>query len=115
MARTTSEAATIENGKVIAADLENLLMKVPEAELSAKARDVFGRLVVPRKYPHPFAQRFENPPYKHDRADLHGLAELIVSKQRNGPTGKIKLAFLHKYVKFENLAEHVGAEEEAPF
>ncbi len=61
---------------------------------------------------------FREEVYKHDRADLHGLAELIVSKQRNGPTGKIKLAFLHKYVAFQNLAEHVGAEEgeeEAPF
>ena len=33
------------------------------------------------------------------------MAELIIGKQRNGPTGKIKLAFLHKYVKFENLSE----------
>lgn len=61
---------------------------------------------------------FREEVYKQDRADLHGVAELIVSKQRNGPIGKIKLAFLHKYVKFENLAEHVGVAEEdidAPF
>ncbi len=46
--------------------------------------------------------------YKPDREDLHGVAEFILSKQRNGPTGRIKLAFLNKYVKFENLAEDLG-------
>ncbi len=48
---------------------------------------------------------FREEVYKPDREDLHGVAELIIGKQRNGPTGKIKLAFLHKYVKFENLSE----------
>ena len=32
-----------------------------------------------------------------------GLAELIISKQRNGPTGIVKLAFLREYTRFENL------------
>jgi replicative DNA helicase len=33
-----------------------------------------------------------------------GLAEIIIGKQRNGPTGMVKLAFLEKYTCFENLA-----------
>ena len=33
-----------------------------------------------------------------------GLAEIIVGKQRNGPTGKVKLSFLKDYTRFENLA-----------
>lgn len=33
-----------------------------------------------------------------------GLAEVIIGKQRNGPTGMAKLAFLEKYTCFENLA-----------
>jgi replicative DNA helicase len=33
-----------------------------------------------------------------------GIAEVIVSKHRNGPTGAIKLAFLKPLTKFENLA-----------
>ncbi|MDR2852828.1 MAG: replicative DNA helicase [Burkholderiaceae bacterium] len=33
-----------------------------------------------------------------------GVAEIIISKQRNGPTGTLKLAFLKPLTKFENLA-----------
>jgi len=33
-----------------------------------------------------------------------GIAEIIIGKQRNGPTGVAKLAFLEKYTAFENLA-----------
>jgi replicative DNA helicase len=33
-----------------------------------------------------------------------GMAEIIIGKQRNGPTGIVKLAFLEKYTCFENLA-----------
>jgi replicative DNA helicase len=36
--------------------------------------------------------------------DNEGVAELIVGKQRNGPTGSVKLAFLREYTRFENLA-----------
>ncbi|MCH7722058.1 MAG: replicative DNA helicase [Bacteroidetes bacterium] len=35
---------------------------------------------------------------------LEGVAEIIVSKQRNGPTGIVKLAFIKEYARFENLA-----------
>ena len=41
--------------------------------------------------------------YNEDSPDK-GLAEIIISKQRNGPTGKIKLTFLGKYTRFENYA-----------
>lgn len=33
-----------------------------------------------------------------------GLAEIIIGKQRNGPTGMVKLTFLGQYTKFENHA-----------
>jgi replicative DNA helicase len=36
-----------------------------------------------------------------------GIAEIIIGKQRNGPTGMVKLAFLNQYTRFENLA-HQG-------
>jgi len=33
-----------------------------------------------------------------------GIAEIIIGKQRNGPVGKVELAFLDQYTSFENLA-----------
>ena len=33
-----------------------------------------------------------------------GVAEVIISKQRNGPTGTVKLAFMNRITKFESLA-----------
>ena len=40
-----------------------------------------------------------------DREDLHGHAELILAKQRSGPTGKINLTWLGHITAFENRAE----------
>jgi replicative DNA helicase len=51
---------------------------------------------------------FREEVYKRDRADLHGLAELIIAKQRNGPIGTVNLVYLHAMTKFENRAEEVG-------
>lgn len=34
-----------------------------------------------------------------------GLAEIIIGKQRNGPIGKVKLAFRGQYTRFENYVE----------
>jgi replicative DNA helicase len=42
--------------------------------------------------------------YKPDDPELEGVAELIVAKQRNGPTGNLKLAFLKNCTRFETLA-----------
>lgn len=39
--------------------------------------------------------------YKKDNEELRGKAELILGKQRNGPTGKINLTFLHQCSSFE--------------
>jgi replicative DNA helicase len=35
--------------------------------------------------------------------DNQGIAELIVAKQRNGPTGTVRLAFVREHTRFENL------------
>jgi len=40
--------------------------------------------------------------YNEDTPDK-GIAEIIIGKQRSGPTGVVKLAFLDKYTRFENL------------
>src|SRR3954471_14547638 len=36
--------------------------------------------------------------------DAQGVAELIIAKQRNGPTGVVRLAFIREFTRFENLA-----------
>lgn len=41
--------------------------------------------------------------YNEDSPDK-GVAEIIVAKQRNGPIGKVRVAFLGKYTRFEDLA-----------
>ena len=42
--------------------------------------------------------------YTKDACKEPGVAEIIIAKQRNGPTGVVKLAFLNTITKFESLA-----------
>jgi len=42
--------------------------------------------------------------YNRDDEDLKGKAEIIIAKQRNGPTGVVHMAYLADYTRFENLA-----------
>ena len=35
--------------------------------------------------------------------EFQNIAEIIISKQRNGPTGTIKMAFLKNFTRFEDL------------
>ena len=42
--------------------------------------------------------------YYNEESDQQGLAEVILAKHRNGPTGSEKLSFLKRYAKFADLA-----------
>ena len=39
-----------------------------------------------------------------------GVAEILIAKQRNGPVGTVRLAFLKPLTKFDNLAPGSGSE-----
>ncbi len=47
--------------------------------------------------------------YTKDACKEPGVAEIIIAKQRNGPTGTVKLAFLRNITKFESLASGYGS------
>jgi replicative DNA helicase len=51
---------------------------------------------------------FREEVYKPNDESLRGLAELIVAKQRNGPTGKVNMVFLKEFTKFENRTNDLG-------
>ena len=42
--------------------------------------------------------------YNPETTNAKGLAELIIAKQRNGPTGKVLVRFAPSYTRFDNLA-----------
>jgi replicative DNA helicase len=45
--------------------------------------------------------------YYNPDSDDKGIAEVIVGKHRNGPTGKVQLAWMEQYTKFASLARRV--------
>lgn len=47
---------------------------------------------------------FREEVYKPDDPELEGVAEVIIRKQRNGPTGTVKMAFLKSSTRFESMA-----------
>jgi replicative DNA helicase len=42
--------------------------------------------------------------YLGEESDQQGIAEVILAKHRNGPTGTVKLSWLRRYAKFADLA-----------
>ncbi len=51
--------------------------------------------------------------YTKDACKEPGVAEIIIAKQRNGPVGTVKLAFVRPLTRFENLAPgYVGVDHE---
>ncbi len=57
---------------------------------------------------------FREEVYKPDREDLRGMAELLLAKQRNGPTGRVNLVFLKEFTKFENRTNDLGGDDSLP-
>jgi replicative DNA helicase len=51
---------------------------------------------------------FREEVYNHDDPELQGKAEIIIAKQRNGPTGRVMMAFIKNSTRFESLADGGG-------
>jgi replicative DNA helicase len=54
---------------------------------------------------------FREEVYRCDDPALHGKAEIIVAKQRNGPTGTVNLTFIKMSTRFENSSQDSGPDE----
>ncbi|MCC6214309.1 MAG: replicative DNA helicase [Polyangiaceae bacterium] len=50
--------------------------------------------------------------YYHDESPDQGIAELIIAKQRNGPTGVVRVRFVKECTRFDNLELHEYGEGE---
>jgi replicative DNA helicase len=48
---------------------------------------------------------FREEMYNREDPSVEGIAEIIVGKQRQGPTGTVKCKFFREYTRFENLAD----------
>ena len=44
-----------------------------------------------------------------------GKAQIIISKQRNGPTGTVNVTFIDRFARFENMSVYESEEAEVPF
>ena len=53
--------------------------------------------------------------YYNKETEDRNIAEVIISKQRSGPLGTVKLAWLSEYTTFANLARDDGSSGGAPF
>jgi replicative DNA helicase len=53
--------------------------------------------------------------YKPDDPSVKGKADILIAKQRNGPTGDVNLTFLHEFTKFVPYSPMMPGETESPF
>ena len=47
--------------------------------------------------------------------DDRGKAQIIIAKQRNGPTGTVNVTFIDRFARFENMSVYESEETAVPF
>jgi replicative DNA helicase len=50
-----------------------------------------------------------------DDVEISNIAEILIRKQRNGPTGKVELTFIPEHAKFENKSDRAAIEAARSF
>ncbi|MEL7030247.1 MAG: DnaB-like helicase C-terminal domain-containing protein, partial [Pseudomonadota bacterium] len=50
----------------------------------------------------------EHSQWQQEMDEVHGIAEVIIGKQRHGPIGTVRLAFAEQFTRFGNLDLHHG-------
>jgi len=48
--------------------------------------------------------------YYNEDSEKKNIGEIIIAKHRNGPTGKVELAFKKEYTKFLNLERYMDGQ-----
>ena len=76
--------------------------RTPTSSCSSFARSTTSRTKSPRKAPRIFKWQAE-------MEKVHGRAEMIIGKQRHGPTGTVEVSFEAEFTRFGNLARRPSA------
>ena len=110
MENRTQEVSEISRGlKAVAKDLDCPILACCIVSRSAEGRSEKRPVLADLKESGQLEQdadvvAFLHRPEVYDpKPELKGLCEVIIAKQRNGPVGECKLAFLSEYTRFEDL------------